>query len=300
MHTLDITIVIIFLVTIISITVILLLNSLDTQNIDKRVSEILNKEDENESFTVSDAQDFHNYDKLRDQVLEMPNNFNKSRIINPPKSQGVDYEDNKETKDNPNIKINTLVDKEKLEEKKNSEENKCLKPRDSYDDSICNTCIPDTCRKKGEKDDNFTMMVVHGEPKPVPIKKHPRNYVCRSDYGWETPFPTVSCANSSIDSRFKTGPKKIIPGHIACGSPDGLTAENYYRTHFEAPIARLEDYRVKGWNYMDFSSAPHPTKSNIRILSQNTKGLPPKETEYRNVPTAANYAFHNTPALSMP
>lgn len=299
MHKLDITIITIFFLTIIGTVIILLIKNLDTNNIDRRVKEILQEEinnnsDNKESFIVADAQDFHNYDKLRDEVLKVPDNFNKSRIIDPPKSQGVDYEESKQEKDNPNISIN----ENKTEVTK--EENKCLKPRDSYDNSICNTCIPDTCRRKGDKDDNFTMMVVHGEPKPVPIKKHPRNYICASDYGWESPFPTVSCSNSSIDSRFKTGPKQIIPGHIACGSPDCLTAENYYRTHFEAPIARLEDYRVRGWNYMDFSSNPHPTKANIRILSQNTKGLPPKETQYRNIPSGWNYAFHNTPAMNLP
>ena len=283
--------------------VIFIIKKQDKTYIDKKVNELLNKDDnkndDKESFIVADAQDFHNYDKLKDEVLDMPNNFNKSNIIDPPKTQSVDYnkKDNNNTT-NPNIQINKNNNDDNSQKKE--PENKCLKERDSYDNSICNTCIPDTCKPKNKKDDNFSMMVVHGEPTPVPIKKNPRNFICASDYGWESPFPTVSCANSSIDSRFKTGPKKIIPGHIACGSPDSLTAENYYRTHFEAPIARLEDYRVKGWNYGDYSMTPHPTKSNIRILSQNTKGLPPKETEYRNVPTASNYAFHNTPALQLP
>ena len=72
------------------------------------------------------------------------------------------------------------------------------------------------------------------------------------------------------------------------------------KTHYQAQIARLEDYAVRGSNYMEFSDYIHPTKSNIRILSQNTKGLPPKDVEYRNIPTGRNYGFHNTPSMRMP
>jgi hypothetical protein len=222
---------IILIIVIISLTILSVVGIkklLKNNNIDKQIDEILNKE----SFIVADAQDFHNYDKLRDKVL----------------------------KESP-----------------------------TFDD-------PPSDRK----DDEFSMQMTYGVPKKVDIRPHPRSFVTAADYGWDAPFPTVSCSNSSIDDRYKTGPKQIIPNQIACGSPDKLTAENYYKTHFQAPVAYLNDNMVRGWNYEIYSSFIHPTKSNIRILSQNTKGLPPNETKYRNIPSGANYAFHNTPSMPMP
>jgi len=63
--------------------------------------------------------------------------------------------------------------------------------------------------------------------------------------------------------------------------------------------AKLEDDEVKGANYLEYEKWPRPQKSNVRILSQNTKGLPPSEMIYKNIPVGANYAF-NTPVLPMP
>lgn len=152
-----------------------------------------------------------------------------------------------------------------------------------------------------KKDDTYQIMVVNGDPpnkdKGVQFEK---SFITAKDFGWDNPFPLVSCANASIDNRFKRGPKKLLPRDISCGFPNKLTAENYYKTHYQAEIAKLEDYAVRGANYMEFSNYIHPTKSNIRILSQNTKGLPPSETKYKNIPSGYNYGFHNTPSMLMP
>ena len=152
-----------------------------------------------------------------------------------------------------------------------------------------------------KKEDDYQIMVVHGEPKSKAGKlEFEKSFITAKDFGYDNPFPLTSCANSSVDSRFKTGPKRLLPRDISCGFPNKLTAENYYKTHYQAEIAHLEDYAVRGANYMEFSDYVHPTKSNIRILSQNTKGLPPKEMMYKNIPTGYNYGFHNTPAMRLP
>ena len=115
-------------------------------------------------------------------------------------------------------------------------------------------------------------------------------------FGYNPPSPVVSCANSSIDAKFKNGLKNPLPYSIACGEPNYLTAENYYKTFSRIPVY-LEDYAVRGANYMDFTDYIHPTKLNTRILSQNTKGLPERETLFQNIPSGSNYAFPASPAM---
>ncbi len=60
--------------------------------------------------------------------------------------------------------------------------------------------------------------------------------------------------------------------------------------------AYLEDPNVRGYNYNEYSDFATPTQ-HIRIISQNTKGLPPNQMIYKNIPTGYNYAFHQTPAM---
>ena len=256
MHNFDIIVMIILIVTITTFIFMIFKKQFIDDSLDIKVKKILSNSD-NESFIVSDAQDFHNYNKLRDEIKAEPNEFTDAF--------------------------------QKMKEKDNEPVNKLIEEK----------------KEKMKEQTDFSIQLTYNKStKPNPLtdinKKHPRSFVTAADYGWDAPFPTVSCSNSSIDDRYRTGPKKIIPNHISCGHPDSLTAENYYRTHFEAPVAYLEDYRVRGWNYNQFSDFPHPTKSNIRILSQNTKGLPPKETQYNNIPIGWNYAFHNTPAMNLP
>jgi hypothetical protein len=248
---------------IISVTFILKLKSNINNDIDNKINDILNNTNDisnknqtneknldnisntKENFIVSDAQDFHNYDKLRANIKKEDDNFNKDRLLNPPTENKVEYD--KE------------LDKSK-----------------------------------------YNITVIHGEPKYVPSKKNLKSYITASDFGWDAPFPTVSCSNSSIDDRYKSGPKKLLANQVGCGYPNNLTAENYYRTHYMAQAVKIDDYPVRGWNYNTYSDFTHPTKLNIRILSQNTKGLPPEQTKYRNIPTGYNYGFHNSPAQPMP
>ncbi len=127
-----------------------------------------------------------------------------------------------------------------------------------------------------------------------------KKYLTADDFGWESGFQSKSCSNSSISEKFKSGPKKLLPNDLSCSVPNKLTAENYYKTHYLAQVLPLEDYSVRGANYIDYTNYAHPVKSNIRILSQNTKGLSPEDTDRHNIPTPANYAFHGTPSMRMP
>lgn len=119
----------------------------------------------------------------------------------------------------------------------------------------------------------------------------------------EAPAQYVSCANASIAEQYKTGEKSLLPYQIACGYPNKLTAENYYKTFYKKHVVPIEDYRVKGYNYQDFNTYPTPYQTRqMRILSPNTKGLPASQTRSKNMPVGYNYAFlnHNLPAMPMP
>lgn len=172
------------------------------------------------------------------------------------------------------------------------------KESDTFDDEPKNESKSVNGDKKEEGE--YSITVKYNNPKLVPEKKEPKSFITAVDFGWDNPFPIVSCANSSIDERYKTGPKKLLPYQIACGYPNKLTGENFYKTHFMAQAANLEDYAVRGANYMEYSGFTHPTKLNVNILSQNTKGLPPDQSKYKNIPSGFNYAFYNTPAMRMP
>lgn len=96
-------------------------------------------------------------------------------------------------------------------------------------------------------------------------------------------FPSISCSNTSINNNYKIGNKLLLPNKISCGFPTEVTSQNYYKI-YKAPLDNLEDYVVRGANYMKYEDYVHPLKSNIWILSQNTKGLPPNEIKYKNIP----------------
>lgn len=168
------------------------------------------------------------------------------------------------------------------------------------DDRMKNPDTDETVNYDKALDDDFYMGMTYYK-KPWKYRTFPsKKFLNASDFGWDRPFQTVSCANSSIQNRYTTGPKKLMPFQIACEKPNKLTAENYYRTHYQAQPIPIEDMAVRGANYNDYSDYVHPTKSDIKILSYNTKGLPPDATKYKNIPIGYNYAFHNTPAMRMP
>ena len=155
-----------------------------------------------------------------------------------------------------------------------------------------------------DKDDKDFYTGIQYDFKPIQAKKtvderKRKAYVSDVDFGWEAPRQTVSCANASISQRYKTGVKSLRPFQISCTRPNKLTAENYYRTHYNAQIIPIEDHLVRGSNYLDYSNWVEPSKIDFRILSQTTKGLPESDS-VRNIPTGWNYGFHNTPAMRMP
>jgi len=208
------------------------------------------QEQKQEPFIVADAQDIHNYDKLKQKTLQMSNDYDKDKIETPGADTIVDY------------------DKDYIEDDKFS-------IRTTYNDRKMQDRLEQT-------------------------KKSQQTYLSRADFGFEPPLMTVSCANSSIAQKWKSGKKMIQPWQISCDKPNKLTAENYYKTEYSIPIIPMEDTKVRGYNYMAYSSAVHPGKIDFRILSQSTKGLSPDKKDFREIPEAPNYAFHNTPAMKMP
>ena len=123
---------------------------------------------------------------------------------------------------------------------------------------------------KDEKD-FYVGMTYDFKPIRASKRKDERNkklYVSSLDFGWESPRQYVSCANSSIAQQFKTGEKSLMPYQIDCTRPNRITAENYYKTHYKAQVIPIEDERVRGHNYMEYSSWVQPSKIDFRILSQ--------------------------------
>jgi hypothetical protein len=156
--------------------------------------------------------------------------------------------------------------------------------------------MPDNFDDTVIKDPATTQVVDYNYPDDNKDKKA---FVTDIDFGQDKPYPVVSCSNSSIINSLTTGPMKLLPGQIECSLPNKLTAENYYKTHYNARSIPMENQYVRGANYMQYSDTPSPYTTN-RILSQNTKGLIPSATAYKNIPTGSNYAFYNTPAMPMP
>lgn len=239
----DILIIIILLITVLIFIYYRLQNYIDLKiEGNKDVIDVL-KNDMREKFTVHDANYVNDYDKIKEDAKEQPDNFIEDRMKVPSENNIVDYDG---------------VDK-----------------------------------------DFYIGMTYGGKPRRY-FKPPKKSCIDHRDFGYDPQFQTVSCANSSINNKYKFGKKPLRPSSTSCTQPNLLTAENYYKTHFDPRSIPVEDYSIRGWNYESYSNAPHPTKSNFRILSYNTKGLPPGETKYKNIPTGYNYAFHNTPAMRLP
>lgn len=202
-----------------------------------------------ESFTVSDAEDFHNYDKLKNAVLQKPDNYYNNTLDNPDPSNIVNYNKEIVKNDNSTLVVNNLQTKIK--------------------------------------------------PKNVTDEENKKIYFTDADFGLQLPGNYVSCSNSSIDNNFSSGKFNLLPNQVGCDQPNGLTAENYFKTVYNARSIPIENYKIKGANYMEFSDSPAPYQQ-IKILSQNTKGLPASENKYHNIPTGSNYGFHNGPVVQLP
>lgn len=154
---------------------------------------------------------------------------------------------------------------------------------------------------KDDKDDFYIGLTYNADyPKKFRKEKDDKKFVSQADFGWEPPVNYVSCSNSSIVERYKTGEKRLMPYQPTCGHPNNLTAENYYKTHYWARSIPMDNNDIRGSNYDGFGSYPTPTQTKyMRILSQNTKGLPRNETQSKNLPIGYNYSFHNTPVMPM-
>jgi hypothetical protein len=80
---------------------------------------------------------------------------------------------------------------------------------------------------------------------------------------------------------------------------DKINNHTYKTIHFLGQTIPIDDATTKGYNYWQYSDDINPNAIRYqRILSQNTKGLPPEDTRYKNIPVGWNYAFHNTPAFT--
>jgi len=160
-----------------------------------------------------------------------------------------------------------------------------------------------------DKPDNFDPENVKNPPQDKIVDynypdadKNKKAYVTDIDFGASGSVKqSVSCSNSSINHAMKSGPLQLLPSQIECDQPNKLTAENYYKTKFNMrSIPMHNEYLVKGANYQEYTDFVDPNKSNIRILSQNTKGLIPSANLQKNIATGSNYAFYGTPAMPMP
>ena len=60
----------------------------------------------------------------------------------------------------------------------------------------------------------------------------------------------------------------------------------------------LEDPMMRGYNYGNYTDYATPTQY-VRLLSQATRGLNPKDNQTKNIPKGSNYGFEQTPAMRM-
>jgi hypothetical protein len=184
-----------------------------------------------------------------------------------------------------------------------------LKKDNSFDtedlDNPINERVVDYDKDK-KKDDDFTIQLnypdhtIEAKPKEYKPVRDNKAYITAADFGFDPPRQVVGCANSSISQKWKGGEHSLVANRISCNKPNKLTAENYYKTQYKPIVIPMEDVRVRGYNYAEYSNAVMPERSDIRILSQSTKGLNPKETKIQHLPDGFNYGFHNSPAMAMP
>lgn len=182
--------------------------------------------------------------------------------------------------------------------KKLSDETKQLP--NTFDDAFKTPAVQDTLKYEPKLD--YAGIKYNEKTADIPTTKNStKSYINYSDFGTDAPYPAVSCSNSSINEKYVDGPLKLLPNQISCGRPNGLTAENFYKTFYNAKSIPMDnDKEMKGYNYEVYSNFSNPYNINQYILSYNTKGLAPDQTKYKNLPVGFGYAFHNTPALAMP
>ena len=256
-----------------------------------------------EQFTVSDAQDTTHYNKIKEEVLAEPDTFsdqNKTISATTTTTTNATFVDNRN-----NLPTINSSDDSSLEQYRKDRMERAYKINPPFGWDASPKEVTDiTCSKndKSKSERGTSFQIVDNVPRERYQKgRLEKAYITAADFGWDSPPQAVSCSNSSIAQKYKSGNKTLLPYQIGCGHPNKLTAENYYKTHYKMQVVPIEDYHVRGANYMDYNTYPTPYQTrNMWILSKNTKGLPPEQTKYPNIPTGYNYAFHNTPAMPMP
>lgn len=250
-----------------------------------------------EEFIVSDAHNIQHYDQLREATLELPDNFDMENLDNPENKDGIDYD-----KDNPIDNLPEQVVHHITEPKQPNGPTiiidrsvpggaESMNVSAIQVGSTLPTAVPPanigypsahtvptilkemTASKHETIDPNKVLL----PPNPNPPNM---NYITADDFGMlNSPAQYVKCKNGSI---------KQVPNK----------SDNHYDVHFLGQTIPMDDYTTKGYNYWEYGDDVNPrTIRYQRILSQNTKGLPPEDTRYKNIPVGWNYAFHNTPAI---
>ena len=95
MNKIDISILLLLLFIIITL-IFIKFNNNKKEHMDNQIKNILKLNNIKENFIVSDAQDIQNYQKLKDKVLEEPDNYNQEKIANPEEKDKVNIENKKE------------------------------------------------------------------------------------------------------------------------------------------------------------------------------------------------------------
>jgi hypothetical protein len=175
-------------------------------------------------------------------------------------------------------------------------------PAKFEDEEQCEKKCNKRPKKPKEECHDFSVKVVEdGLPRRLPSPRPEKQFMCPNDFGWEPSFPMISCSNSALNHECRTIPKKVLPYDINCDCPNVFTGENYFKSQlYGGECVKLSDYNIRGANYPIYSDYVSPERSNIRILSQNTKGLPKDQMKIKNIPTGYNYAFLNAPILPLP
>ena len=299
-----------------------------------------NDKDTIEEFIVADAQNIQHYDQLREATLALPDNFDMENLDNPDNKEGINYDKNNPIDDLPEQVVHhitkplenpirqipcepTIIIDRSVPSGAEPMNTSVIQvgatlpatvPGAHTVPSLEITALPtdrvhpsahtvpkilkEMTANKYETEDPTKILVPSSTHTPN------RNYITAGDFGsMAAPTQYIACQNSNDlgNTNRAISCKDPVAPHIPCNLPNKLTAENFYKTHYLGQIIPMDDYTTKGYNYWEYSDAVSPrTMRYQRILSQNTKGLPPEDTRYKNIPVGWNYGFHNTPMVGMP
>ncbi len=288
------------------------------------VNKLTNSNNKEYYTTVADAQDIHNYDDIKKEVIAKHDNisFDDSKISkeeaasNPEKFLAAEIghpktiypgmrpflkkfpqdnaSDNHVFSDKLNVPLHDASKKQKSESK------------------------PLTHPMEGSRSKPTYPRIIYPDKKTIDHQLEGKTYITSQDFGFEAPHQYVGCANSSLGQQWKKEKKNLIPHFMPCHQPNFLTSENYHKTRGYKHIAPIEDYHIRGSNYMDFMNKPTPYTIDMRILSHRVSGLPTDKANriytptkfsrvllpgvIKRVPTFIPQAYnvHNAPVVKLP